>query len=150
MTTRPETARQLPKTAPRSDSASEVRSMQRGMRWLALRGTSARPATLRPATRERRRCAAHFGLDDRATERAALIGAAGMPLGSAVGPSAKPASRAPVAVGGRISRPQRARGRSAVGRSRLVRTVVSPAGPTLLLSGVLACSPAPVPPSEAG
>ena len=31
MTTRLETARQLPKTAPRSDSASEVRSMQRGM-----------------------------------------------------------------------------------------------------------------------
>lgn len=48
MTTRLETARQLPKTAP-SHRASEVRSMQRGMRWLALRGTSARPATWRPA-----------------------------------------------------------------------------------------------------
>ena len=49
MTTRLEPARQLPKTAPSSHRASEVRSMQRGMRWLALRGTSARPATWRPA-----------------------------------------------------------------------------------------------------
>jgi hypothetical protein len=37
------TARHLPTTEPHSLHAHEVRSMRRGLRWLAVRGTTARP-----------------------------------------------------------------------------------------------------------
>jgi hypothetical protein len=43
------TARHLPTTEPHSLHAAEVRSMQRGLRRLALRGVSARPTAWRPA-----------------------------------------------------------------------------------------------------
>jgi hypothetical protein len=44
------TARHLPTTEPHSLHAHEVRSMRRGLRWLAVRGTTARPAAWRSAS----------------------------------------------------------------------------------------------------
>lgn len=47
------TARHQPITEPHSLHAAEVRSMQRGLRRLALRGVSARPGEWRPAYSQR-------------------------------------------------------------------------------------------------
>jgi hypothetical protein len=76
MTNRLGTARHLPTTEPHSLHAEEVCSMRRGLRWLAMRGTTTRPAGGRRPRRTwslRRR----HELDARTAERPALIAGAG-------------------------------------------------------------------------